>query len=132
MLRWSVPLLLAQQGWEPPMMALQSDQGSVWGRDALHILQCCPWDGCWKGARGSLAAFLSEWPPTLKTCPLHLWKVTGSLCQISVRKFKPKVCPNSRDSWGNIPRHVCLLPLGGPNFVAHLHCLSEKCKACSW
>lgn len=92
----------------------------------------CPWDGCWKGASGSLAAFLSEWPPALKTCPLHLWQVTRSPCQISDRKFKPKVCPKSRDSWGNIPRHVCLLRLGEPGFGAHLHCLSEKCKACSW
>lgn len=44
-LRRSV-LLLAQQGWETLVMALQSDSGSVKGRGALHILQCCQQAAC--------------------------------------------------------------------------------------
>lgn len=94
MLGRSVPLLLALQGREPPEGALQRDQGSVQGRDALHILSAAHGMAAGK----EQAAFLSEQPPTLKTCPLHLWKVTGSPCQISDSKFKLKVCPKSRDS----------------------------------
>lgn len=49
-LRRSVLLLLAQQGWVTPVMALQSDPGSVRGRGALHILQRCQ-----QAARGMAA-----------------------------------------------------------------------------
>lgn len=40
-------------------------------------------------------------------CPLLLWKVTRSVCQISGRKFKPKACLESERSLGRYPKaHV--------------------------
>lgn len=131
----SVLLLLAQQGWETPVMALQSEQGSVRGRGALHILQCC------QQAPVGWLQERSEWEPGSffvwgASCSPNLPLALVESNQISMSNLRQEIQAEGmskvRGFLGDIPRHVCLLQLGEPSFGAHLHCLSEKCKACGW